>query len=221
MLLSGFRTSVVLGGLGLLVVFAAARGWRFWWLLLATVLALGALSVSVRVLGVERWYDHGIVGLLRRSLVGLSHPFTSQDSTLSHHVDLTRYALRHLDDHPLGFGPASGTNAHRTVGYARPFSAENDLGNAALAFGIPGLGVFLVMLVTGLRLAWRSARVRRNVGTLVALGVAVVSLRFWTNGNHYGTAALLWVLLGWLDHPDRADADAGAHDPSPAPSPSS
>lgn len=201
LVLSAVRTAVLLGLVALVVVVAARRGANLPRLVLGLALAVVVLVSGVRLLDVESWNTHGIPGLLRRSLVGLTAPFDPQESTLGAHIDLTETALRNLDDDPLGVGPNAGTTARDR---ATP-SAENDLGNAALAFGAPGLVLVLVTTVLGLAAAWRAVQRSRSFLTLAALGILVASLRFWWTGGHYATAALVWLVLGWLDRPTPAD----------------
>ncbi|MGK2950553.1 MAG: hypothetical protein ACSLFP_18415 [Acidimicrobiales bacterium] len=211
LVLSAVRTAVLLGLVALVVVVAARRGANLPRLVLGLALAVVVLVSGVRLLDVESWNTHGIPGLLRRSLVGITAPFDPQESTLGAHIDLTEGALRNLDDDPLGIGPNAGTTAPDR---ATP-SAENDLGNAALAFGAPGFVLVLVTTALGLAAAWRAVQRSRAFLPLAVLGILVASLRFWWTGGHYATAALVWLVLGWLDRPAPADeTDAG--DPTAA-----
>jgi hypothetical protein len=188
---------------------------------LGLTICFAVLVAGVRALDVESWYDHGITGLLRRSLVGLAHPFDPDESTLGSHIELTETALRTLDDRPFGGGPAFGTTpapegreqqqddggigdrtdqaAAENNGELR--SAENDLGNAILAFGFLGGLLVVAITVLGLRTAWQNVRQHPGLVALGALGVLVASLRFWWTGAHYAPAMLVWLLLGWSDQP--------------------
>ena len=199
--LSGVRTAVLLAGLALVVVAVASAGSRLREVLLGLAIVVVLLVGGVRALDVESWDGDGVSGMARRSLIGLTDPF-GEESTLQGHVDLTEVAFRTLDDRPLGGGPAYGTTASvRRGGVLR--SAENDLGNAALAFGIPGVVMVVGVTAIGLGVAWRHARAHPTFVALGCLALLVASLRFWWNGGQYATAALTWLCLGWTDRPER------------------
>ena len=44
---------------------------------------------------------------------------------------------------------------------------------------------------------------KRHLTHLAVLGLVLISAGNWWNGGHYFTAALLWLLIGWLDAPGR------------------
>lgn len=165
------------------------------------VVAVGALLVvgGVRVLDAESWSDRGVVGLVRRSLVGIADPF-GESSTLGAHASLTRGAFEQLDERPLGSGPSYGTLSRDELQLGAP-GAENDLGNGALAFGIPGVLLVVALTVVGLQRTWVAVRRHPTLTSLAVLGVLVLSLRYWWTGSHYATAALVWLLLGSSDRP--------------------
>jgi hypothetical protein len=199
--LSGVRTALVLGVAALVVVALAASGAGIVRLTLALVFAAVAIAGGARLLDVRSWEGDGAVGLARRSLVGLSDPLGS-DSTLRSHLDLTEGALRTLDDRPLGAGTAYGTTDAPEDPGLHVAPAENDLGNAALAFGILGVVMVLGVTILGLRAGWLAARAGPTFVALAALGILVASLRFWWTGAQYATAPLVWLALGWTDRPE-------------------
>ena len=201
--LSGVRTAQLLTGLAVVALVVASTGVRPRSALLA--LAAVALLVvgSARVLDVESWSDGGVGGLVRRSLLGFADPLDPASSTLRAHVDLTREALGTLDDRPLGSGTAFGTLS-REGEELSAHTAENDFGNAALAFGVPGLLLVIAITAVGLQHAWRRARHEQTVVALAVLTVLILSLRYWWTGAHYATAMGVWLLLGFTDRPSRA-----------------
>ena len=199
--LCSVRTAQLLAGIAVLVLVLAAGRVR----VAHAVLAVGVVALlvvgSVRVLDVEDWHDHGVGGLVRRSLLLFADPFGGESSTIDAHLDLTRNAFTSLDDRPLGGGtavgaPLRGTDDPATAG------AENDIGNAALAFGFLGVAFVIGILVAGLQRGWFLAHRHPTVATLGALGILVLSLRFWWAGSHYATAMLVWLTLGHVDRPE-------------------
>lgn len=222
--LSAVRTAVLLGLVAAVVVAVAHRRASLGRVLGGLTLAVLVLVGGVRALDVESWQGRGFTANLRRSLVGLASPFDPEKSTLRAHIDLTEGAFRTLDDRPLGGGPGFGTTGSpdggptereraeaESAGPPAPEaddeastqrrSAENDLGNALLAFGVPGGALVLIVTVLGLRSAWRGVCVRPDLITLGILGILVASLRFWWTGGHYAPAMLVWLVLGWSDRP--------------------
>jgi hypothetical protein len=123
------------------------------------------------------------------------------ETSLDDHINLTRAALEELDNRPLGGGPAFAVPSTTIDGGGDVAGAENDFGNAALAFGFVGLGIVLATTVIALQKAWRAARQRPGLVTLVTLGVLVLSLRYWWAGSHYATTMFVWLLLGHIDRP--------------------
>ena len=197
--LSAVRTAQLLTFAAVVVVILASGRVRARYAIGAVVVTALALSVAVRVLDVESWNVHGVPGLARRSLLFVEDPL-GETSTLDEHVEITKHAFGQLDERPLGRGPAYGVPRNASDGVG--FGAENDLGNAALAFGFVGLGIVIAVLVIGLQKAWRAARARPDLVTLATLGVLVLSLRYWWGGAHYSTAMFVWLLLGRIDRSD-------------------
>jgi hypothetical protein len=206
--LSAVRASQLLFAVAVVVVLLAARIVRP--LHVAVALTVGALVLvgGVRILDVEDWRGGGVARLVQRSLLGLSDPL-GETSSLEGQIDLTEVALRRLDDRPLGAGTAAATVAG-SRGEGAGFGAENDLGDAAFAFGFVGVGLVVAITAVGLHAVWRRARDHPTVVTLAVLGTLVLSIRFWWHGSHYAMAALVWLLLGHTDRPSEVDAVAVA-----------
>ena len=140
-----------------------------------------------------------------RQAAGLSNPTNSKVSTLNTHLGLLRSGLTAAVHNPLGRGTGVITIAGSKFG-GQTAGAESDPSNAALAFGLPGLIAYLVILVAGLAGMYRVAARRRDALSLVALGVLVVTIPQWLNGGNYAVAFLPWLVLGWMDR-SRVEAD--------------
>jgi hypothetical protein len=98
----------------------------------------------------------------------------------------------------LGLGTGAVTIASSKFG-GEVRGTEADPSNAAVALGLPGLVAYSVLLVAGLRSAYRLAAVRRDARSLIALGLLVVTVLQWLNGGQYSAALLTWLSLGWID----------------------
>jgi hypothetical protein len=180
------------------MVFAVAHGLG----LLRTVLA-GLVALSVLGFVVSR-IDPGVVGgaqtsaLLSRQITGLSDPFDPERSTLPVHLNSLIDGLREVSINPLGRGSGAASIAADRFG-SGSLGTEVDPTHVAVALGLPGLLVYLWIVVLGLRLAFRRARGGRDLLGLAALGILLVTSLQWLTGAHYAIAPLPWLVLGWLD----------------------
>jgi hypothetical protein len=197
--LASVRTAVVLLVLALAVVFVAARGRGSVTAVLAGAAALGLLWFGLSRIDTDGMDDHGPVGMLRRTIRGLADPL-GQDSTLRTHLELFGDGFDAAGDRPLGVGTSAGT----PVGPG----FENDVANGGLAFGFLGLAGVTWCIAFGFVTAFRVVARHGGLVALAALGILVLSLRFWWSGAHYGAAALLWFVLGWADATARRDSRA-------------
>jgi hypothetical protein len=77
--------------------------------------------------------------------------------------------------------------------------SEFDPGNMGIAFGIPGLIVYVSLLFLGLSMAYRLAVRRRDAIGLFTIGILAVTLFQWTNGDLYSVCWLVWLFLGFGD----------------------
>jgi len=136
--------------------------------------------------------------LASHQLQGLADPFNSASSTLLGHLELGGQGLRSALVYPLGIGTGSVSIAAGKFG-GQTAGTELDVSNAAVALGIPGLLIYLGILVFGLSAAYRVAAKRRDALAVVALFVIVVTALQWLNGGLYAVAPLPWLLLGWID----------------------
>ncbi len=133
----------------------------------------------------------------------LAHPLGSQ-STLSGHLTETRKGIDFGISHPLGNGVGSITLAAGRFNSARSArGTEFDPGNAGAGFGWVGLVMYPVILLLGLRTAYRIAIRRNDTLGLFALGAVSVDLFQWLNGDLYSVTWLVWLFLGWADARER------------------
>jgi hypothetical protein len=208
--LSTVRTALVLTIVALALCFAAARRWGFYRAALVGLVALVALVGLANLVPTDNLATQGLGVRVFKTVRGLAHPFADNE-TLKPHISLTRRGLESAWHRPLGYGTGAATlSGDRDPD--SPYGSENDLANAAIAFGVAGAVLVLGTLVLGLRSGWRLLRTEHGWVEIGAFAVLIVSLRFWWNGAYYGAAPLVWLLLGWIDgldsevEPDREPA---------------
>lgn len=136
--------------------------------------------------------------LLQHEVNGLSNPLDPNTSTAGIHLSLIMHGVRSAFTKPAGLGAGAVTIAGQKFGGIAA-GTEADPSNAAVAFGLPGLLLYLVLLVLALRTAYAVAVGRRDALSLVVLGVLVVTILQWLNGGQYAIAFLPWLVLGWAD----------------------
>ena len=203
----GSRGVVVSSVIALAVMVGAWRGWR-----VAPALAVAAMLVLLLPFAVSRLAPEDRNSAISaspfaaRQVAGLSQPTSAHASTFNAHLDLVRSGLTSAIHEPLGNGTGTITIAGAKYGSAAAAGTEADPSNAALAFGIPGLIAYLVILLVGFGGMYRLAVRRRDALSLVALGVLVVTGFQWLNGGNYAVAFLPWLVLGWMDR-SRLEAD--------------
>jgi hypothetical protein len=163
----------------------------------AVVLVL-VLSFAVRHVVPSGYEGSGSSTLLAHQAQGIANPLDPKSSTLLVHLTYIVHGLGSAVTHPLGQGVAAVTIAGSRFG-GQAKGTEADPSNAAVALGLPGLLAYLVIAVSGIALAYRTAVRRGDALSLVALGVLSVTLFQWLNGGQYAVAFLPWLVLGWLD----------------------
>jgi hypothetical protein len=162
-------------------------------------------TIPIALRAIDHLQPGGRAGaLIAHQTEGLSDPLNPESSTLLVHLTLVRDGLLHALREPAGVGLAQVTNAGSRLGEADALGrdTEADISNAAVAMGIPGLIVYLVVFVAGMRRAYEAARMR-NVLAIAALGILTATMLQWLNGGLYAVAVLPWLVLGWLDRPSR------------------
>ncbi len=198
------RGALVVVPIALGMTFAASRGFG---LGRTALTGFGALFVLGLVVS---QFDSSNVGgaqtsaLVSRQISGLTDPLNPEKSTLPVHIDSLFKGLGEGLRNPVGRGLGTVTIAGEKFG-STSASTDIDPSNVAIAMGIPGLLSYGAVVFLGIRLAFRPARGRRDVLSLAALSVALVTLFQWLNGGNYAVAPLPWLLLGWMDRPGPAD----------------
>jgi hypothetical protein len=200
LLLASVRGALVVVAVTLGMVFAIARGFG----LLRTVM-LGLVGLFLLGFAVTQ-FDPAKVGgsqtsaLLGRQVTGLSDPFDPGNSTLPGHIDALVGGIGEVTVNPLGRGAGAASIAADRFGDTSLIT-DIDPSNIAVALGLPGLATYLAIVVLGMRRALRRARTRRDLLSLAALGILLVTSLQWLAGGNYAIAPLPWLVLGWLDRP--------------------
>ena len=221
----GSSTVVLLALVGLLVVgvlLESSRG-----IVVTAALALGlmtaarfrlapalavagglVLAVSLPFLaGLAAPQDPGsglVSGLVAHQLGGLADPF-GPSSTLPLHIEIMVSGLWSGLSAPLGVGVGAVSIAASRFGGVTA-GTEADPGNAAVALGIQGLALYLVIATVGMWRAYGLARQRRDFLSLALLGVVLVTALQWFNGGQYAVAWIVWLAFGALDAVTAAEA---------------
>lgn len=190
--LSALRTTTVLTAVAVAVVYGAKRRTSVYRLAAVGLIGLGALLVVSRAVPVGGVSSASV--LLERQFGGLADP---SESSLANHVEQVVDALRDTVTQPLGLGTAAINQAGKQFGEGQ--SADNDLGNAAIAWGVPGVLVFVWLVGAVVRQALAALSVRRDWLMLAATGIVLVGALQWLNGNLYSGAVVAWLCMGWLD----------------------
>jgi hypothetical protein len=99
---------------------------------------------------------------------------------------------------PLGRGISTVTIAGEKFG-SQGGSTETDPSNVAIALGLPGLCLYLLIVWQGFAGAYRLAVTQRSTLAFAALGLLSVTFLQWLNGGQYAVAYLPWLVLGWVD----------------------
>jgi hypothetical protein len=143
--------------------------------------------------------------LLQHDISGITNPIGT-NSSLPGHVGETFKGVLSAFSAPLGHGTGSVTQAAGRLGGSPDLGTEGDLGNAGRALGLPGLLLFVIVATMGLFGTYRLAARRRDTLALATLGLLVVTLSQWLNGDLYSVAWLVWLALGWMDRETRLDS---------------
>ena len=195
---SGILTVVALGAMA-----AARAGLRPIVGLGAAILAVVCLEIGLSHVSVSSQTSlsgaaNPTSGLLQHEISGIADP-TGTNSTLPGHVAETFRGMTSAFTLPIGHGTGSVTLAAGRLGGSTNVGTEGDAGNVGAALGLPGLLLYLVIFVAGLLGTYRLAARRRDTLALATLGLLVVALFQWLNGDLYSLAWLVWLGLGWVD----------------------
>jgi hypothetical protein len=201
--LSGLRTTLVLTVAAIGLVWGTRRGASP-----AKLVVLGVASTALLFLAVQLVTPGGDRGgaattvLADRQISGLSDPFDPRASTLQTHIGLVGRSIAGAVTNPIGSGTATITIAGKRFGVSE--SGDTDLADAAIAFGILGIVIYLLVAYRLMRQAYRLARFRHDRLALAALGIVVVSSLQWLNGGLYAANMLAWLTFGWIDRASAA-----------------
>jgi hypothetical protein len=201
--LAGTRTVVVTLLASLVLMWAAHRRWRLGGALVAVVAMAAVLPAIVGLIASPGSNGGSPSALSQHQLSGISNPLNPDDSTLIVHAELVRDGLLSAVSTPFGHGAGSVTIAAEKFGGASK-NTEGDPSNAAVAFGLPGLIAFALILVLGYRRVYGLAAATRDPLAIAALGIITVTLFAWLNGGQYAVAFLPWLMLGWADRQSEA-----------------
>jgi hypothetical protein len=196
--LSGLRTTLVLTVVALGLIWGTRRRASAVQLVLYGGIAVVLLFLLAAQFTPTAGGDDAATVFAERQLVGLSNPLDPQTSTLQGHVGLVGRSFAGLVSAPLGQGTATITIAGQRFGESQV--GDTDLADAAIAFGILGVAVYLILAVRLFRQAHLLAVRRGDALGFAAIGIVVVSSLQWLNGGLYAASFLAWLTFGWIDH---------------------
>jgi hypothetical protein len=193
---SGIRTVLVLlvAALGLMI--AARAGWGPVRAVVIGLAAVAAIPLAVGIIAPDALASNASGALAARQISGLTDPFGS-DSTLTTHLELLDQGVRSAFAEPLGVGIGAVAGGERFGGVNQ--ATETDLGDAGVAIGLLGLGLYLAVAGIGLARSYRLAVRTRGALELAALGILVVTFQRWLTGGMSSVTWLTWLVLGWVD----------------------
>jgi hypothetical protein len=210
LVLESGRSSVLLTVVALFVMLAARSNLRLGGAALVGIVGIALLIFVAGQFGATPTYSgQGTSPLTSHLLTGLANP-TAKGSSLVGHTHELVHGIGSAFSHPLGSGTGSVTIAAGHFGAAQSLGtgsqtlaaghgSEADLSNAGVALGLLGLFLFVLILAFGLSGTYRLASDRRDAVGLAALGLVVVTLLQWLNGDLYSVSWLVWLTLGWVD----------------------
>jgi len=207
LVLSSVRTSLVLAAAALGSIAAARVGLRPGLALLTGALAVVTLGIGFSHVSLSAQSSTSAATnptgtLLQHDISGITDP---TGSSLPGHLSETFDGIKSAFTQPIGYGTGSVTLASGHLGGSANAGTESDLGNAGTALGLLGLILYVVVVVQGLLCTYRLAARRRDPLALAALGLLVVMLFQWLNGDLYSVAWLVWLSLGWVDRKAHLD----------------
>ena len=203
LVLASVRTSLVLTAAALGSMAAARVRLRPGIALLAGALAVVALGVGLSYVSVSSQTATSAAAnpagtLLQHDISGITNP-TGSGSSLPGHLSETFDGVKSAFSQPIGYGTGSVTPASGHLGASAIAGTDSDLGNAGTGLGLLGFILYAVVVVLGLLCTYRLAARRRDALAFAALGLLVVMLDQWLNGDLYSVAWLVWLSLGWVD----------------------
>ncbi len=197
------RTSFFLVVLALGVMAASRVGLRPINVLLAGAVSIALVIVFAGAFGGGSSGSASLAGqqsaaqvLAQRQLSGLTNP-TGSDSSLKGHISQTKKGVLEGLKKPVGHGTGSvNLAASRYTAQNKLHGTEFDPGNMGIAFGLPGLITYVLLLFFALQMAYRLAVRRRDAIGLFVIGILAATLFQWTNGDLYSVCWLIWLAMG-------------------------
>jgi hypothetical protein len=137
--------------------------------------------------------------LNRHQISGITNP-TGKNSSFNGHIKTTRIGIKAAFFHPLGRGVGSVTlAASRFTKNNHSHGTEFDPGNMGVALGLPGLILYVGILILAMQTAYRLAVRRRDPIGLFVIGILAATFLQWFNGDLYSVCWLIWLFLGFAD----------------------
>ena len=207
LVLASVRTSLVLTAAALGSMAAARVRLRPGAALLAGAFAIVALGVGLSYLSVSSQTTTSATAnpagtLLQHDISGITNP-TGSGSSLPGHLSETFDGVKSAFLQPIGYGTGSVTQSSARLGASTIAGTDSDLGNAGTGLGLLGFILYVAVIVLGLRYTYRLAARRRDALAFASLGLLIVMLDQWMNGDLYSVAWLVWLSLGWVDRNTR------------------
>lgn len=201
--------AAAVGGLVIMLLGLAGRGWRTWLVIGASsaLLAAGVVGISLALggavgkglgTGFNAWTGSRECMWRATIEVGLDRPW------FGHGLGAWRETILSLQDaEPERFACLQAVADHAEVGYA-----HNLLIDLLFETGVVGVGLWLMALALGLRAAW--SRLRREPMLPMALGMlaATIAAAQFDHALARGIPSALLLLLGLLVLVPRPDQDA-------------
>ena len=139
---------------------------------------------------------------MQHDISGITNP-TGSGSSLPGHLSETFDGVKSAFLQPIGYGTGSVTQSSARLGASTIAGTDSDLGNAGTGLGLLGFILYAAVIVLGLRYTYRLAARRRDALAFASLGLLIVMLDQWMNGDLYSVAWLVWLSLGWVDRNTR------------------
>lgn len=178
-------------GIGIISIVNASTALKKIITLVVVAIGIGVVYSFITTLNV------GDNDLLAHQVNGLANPLDEEHSTATLHMEMAVNGFAHGFRNPVGTGLGSTTLAGAKLGNGGN-NAEVDLSNMFISNGIIGGFVYLLLMVTVLKTGFFMASKQKTI-YMIVLGILLVSFGSWSTGGNYSSAALIWMLIGYLD----------------------
>lgn len=165
---------------------------------------MGSVNTRLEVLT-----DHTVNGILNPG-----------ESSAGGHLQIAMWGIEKGLKNPLGEGLGATTMAAGRFGAPGTGNSgngyENDVANMFASLGVLGGLLYTAVILYTLFVAFAVWRDRRTFTALVAFGILVSQLGYWTIGGHYALVAICWFLIGGVDRARRNVAEVSRPVPTVA-----